>query len=100
VQHVKAAERLDGRLDHTNNARLARDVDLGDDGAVELAGHTFGPGPSMSATTTEAPSRAISRAVASPMPLPAPVTIATLPSRRPIARVSPRAAPHRAWRTA
>jgi hypothetical protein len=42
--------------------------------------------PSMSATTTDAPSCAISRAVASPMPLPAPVTIATLPSRRPIGR--------------
>src|SRR5205814_9224351 len=42
--------------------------------------------PLISATTTEAPSRAIRRAVASPMPLPAPVTIATLPSRRPIGR--------------
>src|SRR5207244_7025114 len=40
----------------------------------------------ISATTTDAPSRAISRAVASPMPLPAPVTIATLPSRRPNGR--------------
>jgi hypothetical protein len=40
----------------------------------------------MSATTTDAPSRAISRAVASPIPLPAPVTIPTFPSRRPIGR--------------
>jgi hypothetical protein len=41
--------------------------------------------PLISATTTDAPSRTINRADAAPIPLPAPVTIATLPSRRPIA---------------
>jgi len=45
VQYVETAERRDCRLDHTDNARLVRDIDLGDDGAAELAGDTIGSRP-------------------------------------------------------
>jgi len=45
VQHVKAAERFDGRFDHAQDARLVRDVDLGGHSAIEFAGHALGLSP-------------------------------------------------------
>src|SRR5581483_2700090 len=41
VQHVEPAERLDRRLDHAHDTRLVRDIDLGRDGVLELAGDTL-----------------------------------------------------------
>src|SRR5207245_8065581 len=44
VEHVKAAERIDGGLDHANNARLVGDVDLDSNRAGEVSRNSFGGG--------------------------------------------------------
>ena len=67
---------------------LVRDVDLDRTAGSSSPATRSASARFRSATTTNAPSRAISRAVASPIPLPAPVTIATLPSSRFMRRVS------------
>jgi hypothetical protein len=41
VQHVEAAERLDGRFDHADNAPLVRDIDLNGHSATEFASHAL-----------------------------------------------------------
>src|SRR5207247_566058 len=44
VEHVKAAEGLDGGLDHADDARLVGDVDLDGNRAPKLSSNSFGGG--------------------------------------------------------